>query len=210
MIEAAREVGGDLYDVFPLQDGRLCCLVGDVSDKGVHAALFMAMTRTLIRALAATQSDPQVILQEANARLAEDNSNLMFVTLFLAVLDCETGQMTYANAGHNPPLIRQPDGTIEPVPVETNMALGILPDMRFVAQRTTLSQGAMFVAYTDGVTEAENGAGAQFGEDRFAQHLRGTQAVSARQVVQNVLAAVDHHAGQTPQSDDITLMVVTR
>ncbi len=208
-IRPAREVGGDLYDFFAIGD-KLCVLVGDVSDKGVPAALFMSITRSLIRALSESESDPKTILQKANAILSAENPNLMFVTLFFAVIDTSNGRVDYVNAGHNAPLIRLADGRVEIAPVESNIALGVFEAAEFVPQTLTLPDGATFLLYTDGVSEAENVEPAQFGETRLIKLLEGAPNISASETVGRVLTAVDAFAGEAPQFDDITIFAVGR
>ena len=208
MVRPAREVGGDLYDFFALDEDRLCVLVGDVSDKGVPAALFMSMTRTLIRSVAEATPDPKTILERTNARLAAENSFLMFVTLFLAILDRRTGAVDYVNCGHNAPLVRPPAGPPRWLEVDANIALGIMEGASFTLQHTTLEPGSTLVLYTDGVTEAENPATSQFGEDRLLATVdRG--APDAAGLVGQVLGHVDSFAAGAAQSDDITLLALT-
>ena len=209
MIRPAREVGGDLYDFFAIDESRLCIHVGDVSDKGIPAALFMAMTRTLIRAAAESETNPKNTLEKVNARLAEENPQLMFVTLFLAVFDKRTRRLDYVNGGHNAPLIRNAVGQVDWVPVESNIALGILGTATFGSQSLTLPENATLLLYTDGVTEAENPHGGQFGDERLRKLLAQGTDRHAKEVVEEVLRGVEDFADSAPQSDDITLVALT-
>lgn len=210
MIRPAHEVGGDLYDFFAIDADRLCVLVGDVSDKGVPAAMFMSITRTLIRAIADSESNPRAILEKANAILSAENPSLMFVTLFIAVIDRISGRVDYVNAGHNAPFIRQADGSVEMIPVESNIAIGVLEAAEFTAQSLTLSAGATLLLYTDGVSEAENTDAKQFGETRLSELLAIAPAKRASDLVDRVVDAVVSFAGEAPQSDDITVFALTR
>ena len=210
LLRPARQVGGDLYDFFPLDDDRLCLLVGDVSGKGVPAALFMATTKTLVRAAAETQPDPGAILEKVNAALCHNNCQMMFVTLFCAIYTRGSGRIAYANAGHTPPLMRTPDGRVAAVAVDTNIALGLLERAAFPTQTTTLPAGATLLLFTDGVTEAMNGSGQPFQEARLKTVLASRGAARAQQLTAATLSAVGAFTGQTPQSDDLTVLCLRR
>src|SRR5690606_13383088 len=150
----AKEVGGDLYDYFLLPDGRLCFAIGDVSDKGVPAALFMAVTRTLIRASAEDETDPARLMERVNNRLSENNPNVMFVTLVLGVLDLATGDLDWANGGHPPLCIVQTDGSLRLLEGRSGPACGVQEDLPYKSFSTRLAPGEILLGYTDGITEA--------------------------------------------------------
>ncbi|MEM9781648.1 MAG: PP2C family protein-serine/threonine phosphatase, partial [Pseudomonadota bacterium] len=210
----AREVGGDLYDVFPLSDGHLCLLVGDVSDKGVPAALLMAMTQTAIRAAAERSVEgggppgPSEILAEANRMLCRNNPQAMFVTLFLAIWDASNHRLRYANAGHNPPRRYRTGESWEPLSVQANIALGVLPDQAFGTEETRLDAGEALLLYTDGITEAMNPAGAAYGVRRLDAALAASDRRHPSRVVNNVLADAARFSDGAPQSDDMTCLAM--
>lgn len=206
----AKEVGGDLYDYFLLPDGRLCLAIGDVSDKGVPAALFMAVTRTLIRASAEGSSDPAIMMGRINNRLSENNPNMMFVTLVIAVLDLATGGLAWANAGHPPPCVVNAGGGLRLLEGCSGPACGVQEDLPYQGYATQLTYGETLVGYSDGVTEALNPAGALYGDQRLIHLLSGHPALNAQQVAAAVLNDVRHFAQGTEQSDDITLIAARR
>ncbi|MBV7485184.1 SpoIIE family protein phosphatase [Bordetella sp. BOR01] len=205
----AKEVGGDLYDYFVLPDGKLCLAIGDVSDKGVPAALFMAVTRTLIRATAEDETDPALIMQKINNRLAENNPNMMFVTLLLGVLDLDSGELVWANAGHLPPAVIDANGVVRLLEGRSGPACGVQEDMPYRRLVTRLAPGEVLVGYTDGVTEAFSSHDAQYGEPRLFQILSGPPS-SASGLARRLLEDVQAFAAGAEQSDDITLIVVRR
>jgi len=153
-IEPAREVGGDLFDFFFLDDDHLCFNVGDVSGKGVPASLFMAITKTLIKTRATKDMPPEVVLNQVNQDLSEDNPSLLFVTLFLGTLNIKDGTIEYCNGGHNPPYIIRESGEIEAVEMTGGLALGVMEDFSFQSKRIVLNRGDAIFIYSDGVTEA--------------------------------------------------------
>ncbi len=206
----ARNVGGDFFDVIPLENGRLALAVADVSDKGVPAALFMMSSRTLLKGAAIGLSDPGDVLSEVNDLLNEDNETFMFVTLLYAVFDPESGVITYANGGHNNPMLLHPDGTSEELASTGGVALGVMPGLKYEQDSITLEPGDTLVLYTDGVSEAMNSGGEEFGMDRFRQIFAGTHPTSARQVNELILRAVSDFAGGVPQSDDVTCLVLRK
>jgi len=205
----AREVGGDLYDYFMLPDGRLCLTIGDVSGKGVPAALFMAVTRTLIRASAEDETDPALMMQRVNNRLSENNPNLMFVTLLIGVLDLDTGDLAWANGGHPPPAVVGADGAVRLLQGRSGPACGVQENLVYQRLSERLAPGDTFVGYTDGITEANNPEGAQYGNERLLARLAGQHA-SAGALTQALLGDVRRFAGGAEQFDDITLIVVRR
>lgn len=206
----AKEVGGDLYDYFELPDGRLCVAIGDVSDKGVPAALFMAVTRTLIRASAEDESNPARMIERVNNRLSAHNPNMMFVTLLVAVLDCKTGSLTWCNAGHPPPLRLSANGTLAELHGRSGPACGVQEDLPYTAFQATLEPGELLIGYTDGVSEALSPDGALYSEQRLMTLLRQLAGHNARSLNNAILADVKYFAQGTEQSDDITLIAVQR
>lgn len=209
MTQPAREVGGDFYDFFRLDEHHLAVLVADVSGKGVPAAFFMAVSRTLMRAVAQFSTGPADCLQRLNDLLAADNEELMFVTLFYAVLDTRNGALVYGNAGHNPPYVMRSNGQLEPLPILGDMALAVMPDMPYSAQTLQLQPGDALFLYTDGVTEASNPQGAWFGEplleSYLAHHAQG-QPVEA--INHGLVEAVKQFEAGGAQSDDVTCLTV--
>lgn len=205
----AKEVGGDLYDYFMLPDGRLCLAIGDVSDKGVPAALFMAVTRTLIRATAEDETDPALMLFRINNRLAENNPKMMFVTLLLGVLDLDSGELSWASAGHLPPVVVGVDGTVRLLEGRSGPACGVQEDMPYRPLTAHLARGEILLGYTDGVTEAVNNQGAQYGDPRMLSMLVQPPATSAGLALR-LLDDVQAFAAGAEQSDDITMIVIRR
>ena len=159
----ARNVGGDFFDVINLENGRLGLAVADVSDKGVPAALFMMSSRTLLKGAAIGMGDPSGVLSEVNDLLNEDNETFMFVTLLYAVFDPESGLLTYANGGHSNPLVVHTDGSNEELPTTGGIALGVMPNLEYREASVTLAPGDTLILYTDGVSEAMNSEGEEFG-----------------------------------------------
>lgn len=207
-LEPARAVGGDLYDVFRIDDRHLCLVVGDVSGKGIPAALFMVMTITLIRSLARLSGRPDEILARVNDALAADNPSSMFVTLFCAVLDVETGRLTCASGGHLSPMLARPGGVPRPVVASEGTLVGVQPGLAFPASEVELAPGDLLVAFTDGVTEAMAPDGALFGEGRLRALLGELGDISPAAAVHAVLAGVRAFADSAEQADDIAILAV--
>jgi sigma-B regulation protein RsbU (phosphoserine phosphatase) len=206
----ARNVGGDLYDYFLLDADRLGLVVGDVSGKGVPAALFMAVTRTLVRAVALRGAPPGECLGEVNVGLCRENDAELFVTLFYGVLDLRTGELQYANGGHNPPYLLSPGGG-EPRVLggkKGGLMLGFMERASFRTDRAVLGPGDVLFLYTDGVTEARNGGGDFFSSGRLEAFLRQASGGAAEEIVRGVVDAVRAFAAGTPQSDDVTALAV--
>ncbi len=208
MITPAREVGGDFYDFFQLGENRLCFVIGDVSGKGVPAALFMAVTKTLIKSFARDDVSPEVILNHVNKELAAENDACMFVTLFCGLLDMTSGEILYANAGHNPPLLVKQSGSVEWLPRAGSLVAGAMEDVEYGCERISLSHGDSLFLYTDGVTEAMNPADELFSEERLADVLSGCKDAEIQASIGNVMDAVERFSAGAPQSDDITMMMI--
>ena len=200
----AKGVGGDLFDFF-IRDERLFFCVGDVSGKGVPAALVMAVCRTLFRNVAAHTDSPAQIVETMNTNISEGNDNNMFVTLFVGALDLATGRLSYCNGGHNAPYIQS-----DSLPVEPNLPVGAFPDWEFVEQETVMSPGSTIFLYTDGLTEAENATHDQFGEDRMTAILdaQTKQDASPETLISAMTDAVHQFVGDTEQSDDLTMLAI--
>ncbi len=209
-MEAARDVGGDFYDVMDLPDGRVGITVADVSGKGVTAALFMMSSRTLLNSVAAARSDPADALGEVNRLLQENNEASMFVTVFFAVFDPASGELVCANGGHNPPLIVHADGSSTLLPQKPGVALGVVPDIAYEKSAAALAPGDAIILYTDGVTEAENDRQEQFGVERLRGVFADSPPSDARETNMAVFRAVKDFAGAAPQFDDITCLTLYR
>jgi serine phosphatase RsbU (regulator of sigma subunit)/putative methionine-R-sulfoxide reductase with GAF domain len=206
-LNPAKEVSGDLYDFFAVEPGKICFVVGDVSGKGVAAGLFMAVTRTLIRATAVPGKKPVEILRQVNAQLCPENPANLFVTMILGILDTSNGQMEYGQGGHNPPLLLPVKG--EPVYEPSGgMPLGVFDDAKFGERRLTLKPGESLLIYTDGVTEAMNPKRELFGEERFQRAVQGLASLSPEQLTQRVVEEVAKFANGAEPSDDITLLAI--
>ncbi|MGD9029574.1 MAG: PP2C family protein-serine/threonine phosphatase [Anaerolineae bacterium] len=211
-LEPARDTAGDFYDFIPLPDGRLGLLVADVADKGMGAALYMALSRTLIRTYAAEyQAQPDLVLDAVNSRILLDTRASLFVTIFYGILDPTDGTLTYCNAGHNPPyLLRAGDKDAIQGLDRTGMPLGVYADVTWERRAVPLAPGDVLVLYTDGITEAQNGQEVFFGKERLLEIAKANVGRSAREIQDVLLAAVHEFVGEAPQFDDITLMVLVR
>ncbi len=207
-MQAARNVGGDFFDVIQLNDGRIGLAVADVSDKGVPAALFMMSSRTLLKGAAIGLAFPGEVLREVNDLLLEDNEGSMFVTVLYAVYDPSNRNLTYANGGHNSPLVVHADGVSALLPLTDGIALGIVPGLPYQQNTVTLSPGDTVIFYTDGVTEAMNGEEEQFGLDPLSEFFQANPPQDPEQATAAVFEAVNSFAGDTPQFDDITCLVL--
>lgn len=201
------EVGGDFYDFFDLPDGRLGLVIADVSDKGIAAALFMAIARTVIRAIAQIVPEPSACLERANTLLSNDNAAAMFVTTFYGVLNATTGEFRYANAGHNPPY-HIARGAVAALARTGGMALGVIEDLTLAERGLTLNPGEGLLFYTDGVTEAINPAGVEFGTARLEAVLATAEPAGPRDMIAAVVDAVGAFAGSAPPADDLTLLAL--
>lgn len=208
LLEPAKEVGGDLYDFFFIDEKRLFFAIGDVSGKGVPSALMMAVTRTLLKAKMERDIDLAETISQVNNDLCDGNEMVMFVTAFCGILDIETGILEYCSAGHNPPYILRKDGRVEKVPSTRGVALGVVRDLTYGKATVLLNRGDVIVTYTDGVTEAANMTKDLYNDERLQACLAQTKGFEATQIVEAVFQDVKKFADGAPQSDDITLLVL--
>lgn len=204
LLNAAKEVGGDLYDYF-IADGKFWFCVGDVSGKGVPASLVMAVTRSLFRSESLHGTDPEEVMRSMNSAMVDINRSDMFVTMLIGRLDLADGTLDFCNAGHNAPIMIGHDGP-EKIKVNPNLPLGLIKDFGYRGQRVTLPMGATVFLYTDGLTEAENPANELFGEGRLLGHIHPGD--SPADIVKGLSSAVSEFAGGAPQSDDITMLAI--
>ena len=207
VIIPAREVGGDLYDFFFIDESRLGLVIADVSGKGVPAALFTTVTRALLRAAVSKDySTPGDCLTLVNDLLCESNPSCIFITLFFGVLDLRTGELSYSNAGHNPPRVLRTDSRVEVVPKTGNIVLGIQPGHTYHNDQIPLAPGDTLFLYTDGITEAEDSQSAEFTDARLDERLAELCGASSERVITDVVDAVQEFVGDAVQSDDITCL----
>ena len=206
VLEAAKAVGGDFYSFIERGDGELWFAIGDVSDKGVPAALFMARTVTVLEVAAHTSASPAEVLAEASRRLVEGNDTCMFATVLCGHIDVRTGQCTLANAGHDSPLLLHADGRVEMIAVQAGPPLGFEVSSEFPLWHGRLEPGASLMAYTDGVTEAFNPGNEAYGNERLLAVVR--PSYSAQDNCRHLVAEVHRFAGTAPQSDDITVLAI--
>ena len=211
-MKPAKEVGGDFYDVFMIDQDHLCFLIADVSGKGVPAALFMTMAKTHIKNFATVGLPLAEVAVRANNQLCYKNESGMFVTAFICVLDVRSGEVQFVNAGHNYPFVQKQDGAFEMFRAKANLVFGLMEDVPYREQTLTLNPGDSIYLYTDGVTEALNPEQELFGDDRLYEILNRhrTQAGIPETFVQAIYREVQAFADGEPQADDITMLYVTR
>ena len=205
-MQAAREVGGDFYDFFPVGPQAYAFCVADVSDKGVASALFMSVTKALIKARCREDSSTASVVTWVNDEIAISNDSCMFITLFIAVLDTMTGRIRYTNAGHNPPYLKRAEGSLECISERHGPMVGARGGIAYGEGVLQMNQGDTMVLFTDGVTEAMNRQGGLYGESRLEVLLADTIDVDVKNIVNNVLVSVREFASGADQSDDITLL----
>ncbi len=204
----AKEVGGDFYDFFPVDDDGFAVVVADVSGKGVPAALFMMVSRTLVKGSALGEREPVKCITEVNQLLYEQNKESMFVTMFYAVLDPASGLLQYVNGGHNLPCLVKPSGEVTWLPGDSGIVLGVIDEFPYQQHSMQLEEGDIVFFYTDGVTEAMDEAGNQFGDDTLLEVLRKAAGADPEDMTRQVVDAVHEHAGGAPQSDDLTCLAL--
>ena len=208
MLEPAREVGGDLYDFFMLDEDHLFFGVGDVSGKGVPSALFMAVTKTLFKGMAHPNIPPSTIMGRVNDELRESNEALMFVTVFCGILNIRTGDFQYSNAGHNPPLLIRNGQPPEFLKIPKGFILGV-EEFEYVTQSITLKPGDQVLLYTDGVNEAMNVEKKLYGDKRMMETVASAPKDTPRALVETLMRSVHTYAEGEPQSDDVTILSMT-
>lgn len=204
----AKEVGGDFYDFFFIDNDRLAFVIGDVSGKGVPAAIFMAVCRTLLKAVAMQVINPGESLRRVNAMLIPESDDAMFVTVFYGILNTKTGEVQYSNGGHNSPYLIRSDGTTEQLKDVGGLFLGKLDDLEYDVQKITLQAGDTILLYTDGVTEAMDVGHNLYGDERLVVCLGKTNGASLEGLLQQVKEDIKSHTTGAQQSDDITMLAV--
>lgn len=208
VIEPAKEVGGDFYDFFQIDDKHLCLVIADVSGKGVPASLFMAVTKTLIKATAKAGLSPADILGRVNDEIAHDNEQSMFVTVFCAILDLRSGVMSYTNAGHNPPVHMPCRGLPVYLPRSPQLVIGAVEGYVYRVETLTMAPGDRLFLYTDGVTEAMAPQDRPYSDERLLELLTAHRQESIHALIDTTVADIRTFADGAPQSDDITLLVI--
>lgn len=206
LMDTAKEVGGDFYDFYFVGEDKLAFLIADVSGKGIPAAMFMMTSKTLIKSFAETGCDVNEVFTIANAKLCESNDAGMFVTSWMGVLNLKTGLVEYANAGHNPPLVRHKDGSFEYLKSRAGFVLAGMEGIRYRKNELQLSPGDEIFLYTDGVTEATDANNELYGEERLLRFMNTLNDLPASEVCGMVKADVDAFVGDAPQFDDITMV----
>jgi sigma-B regulation protein RsbU (phosphoserine phosphatase) len=209
IMRPAREVGGDFYDFFFVDDDHLALIIADVSDKGVPAALFTMISRTIFRSIVRQRKSPAQVLTETNDLLCEDNDTGMFVTVLLAYYHLPSGLVTYSNGGHNPALSFGPDGTIKELAGKHGPVLGVRPGLTYREDAETLEPGQILVLYTDGVTEASSPRNELYGLDRFAKLVTSCKSLELSQMVNQIDKDLKKFQ-QGNQFDDITVLALKR
>ena len=214
-LHPAKQVGGDLYDFFMLDEDHLCFLIGDVSDKGVPAALFMARSQSFVRSYTnflwkneASKFSPSRVLQFVNIELYRENDNCMFITLSYWVMNLKTGHLVYSVGGHNPPILKRNDGNTDYLNSVTGPPLGINPAAHFRDGEVMMKEGDLLFLYTDGITEANNRSGDVYSEERLLQALKDSSAKNAENLIDDIMRSVNDFTQGAEQSDDITCLAV--
>lgn len=208
-MNAAKYVGGDFYDFFRIDQDRLGFVIADVAGKGVPAAIFMAISRTVIRTIALTENSVAMCMQRSNAFLCQENTNEMFVTVFYGILNLNTGLVTYCNAGHNPPILMKKDNTVVSVPLTNDFILGSIDNITYHEKTLQLSPGDNLLLYTDGITEAMNTRHEQYSEQRLLENCQELIGKSPKEIVDKITETVGKFVVGAVQSDDITLLSIT-
>ncbi len=204
----AKEVGGDFYDFFPIDEEHIGIVIGDVSGKGMPAALFMAVSHTLLRATGLKGTSVSECLSRVNEILCQDNSTSMFVTIFYGILNLNTGQLQYCNGGHNPPWIIQSDGQTICLNNFQNVALGVIENFKYRSQNISLKPNSTLILYTDGITEAINKNHDFFAEKRLELALKENATRSPKEIINQTIERVQSFSKDMPQFDDIAMLGV--
>ena len=209
LMEPASAVGGDLFDAFFVDDHHLFFCIGDVSGHGIPAALFMARVVGLLRITATGTREPDRLLQQINEQLCAGNDTNMFVTLFCAFLDIGTGELTYSNAGHCPPVLLR-DGRPSLLPLPKGALIGVIPGSRYLANAIVLDEGDALICHTDGLTEAQSGSGEEFGVERMLDLAARHSGLAPDGLIACLRDALSEFSGDLPPGDDCTLLAVRR
>ncbi len=208
-MNTAKEVGGDFYDYFPIDDHRICFLIADVSGKGTPAALFMMTAKTMIKDYALTRETTSEIFNEVNARLCENNDEGMFATAWIGILDIQTMTLQYTNAGHNYPIFRRKGQPSEMITKNHGLFLAGMEFTHYKQGEIRLDPGDRLLLYTDGVTEAHNTKNELYGDDRLIKVMEDTKDLTGEQVLEHILEDVNRFAQGVPQFDDMTMVILT-
>jgi sigma-B regulation protein RsbU (phosphoserine phosphatase) len=209
LLKSAKEVGGDFYNFFKIDEDHLFFTLGDVSDKGIPAALFMAVTLTLLKGKMGPGLSPGELLTLVNDELARDNPPV-FATIVCGVFTCSTGDVVMSEGGHCTPYVVRADGRIEPVKLKKSLPLAAMEDAVYHDGHLTLEHGDRLLLYTDGITEAENAAQEQYSSERLHQFLEMTHGMSSAEIIDALLMHVFMFADGAPQSDDIAVLTLLR
>ena len=206
-MEPAKEVGGDFYDFFFIDENKFMFLIADVSGKGVPAALFMMTVKTLINNLAQIGYTPKQLIEIINKKICETNKQGFFVTMLSGIADIRTGEISIINCGHNPPLIKRQNESYEYLKINPNIVLGVFDDKEFEIYETTLNPGDIIYTYTDGVTESSNANDEMYGEQRLYNCLNNISETDTMKIAQEVKTSIQEYTNSAPQSDDITMLI---
>ncbi|WP_308777087.1 SpoIIE family protein phosphatase [uncultured Bacteroides sp.] len=206
----AKDVGGDFYDFFQIDADRIGFVIADVSGKGIPAALFMAVSRTLIRSTGLRGIPSNECISYANRLLCNESLDAMFVTVFYGIYTISTGVIDYTNAGHNPPYLLRRNNVVEALPLSQNFIVGVFDDFVYTNSTLTLEPGDALILYTDGVTEAFNEEKQQFGEKGLEKTLKSVPGADSKEIIEAIKEDVTDFSGNEPQSDDITILSLKR
>ncbi len=210
LMTPAKDVGGDFYDFFRIDEDHIGVVMADVSGKGIPAAIFMAVSRTLIRTIGLQGGTPGACLSKSNDLLSKESVDCMFVTVFYAIYNIKTGELDYSNGGHNSPFILRANGNVEMMPISTDCMVGGVEGMEYHNHTAQLNVGDTLLMYTDGVNEAFNEQWEEYGDERMLNMLEKLAGKSCQEIINGQLEDVRAFAGNAPQSDDITLMALKR
>jgi sigma-B regulation protein RsbU (phosphoserine phosphatase) len=205
-MNAAKNVGGDLYDFFLIDDHKIGFVIGDISGKGVPAALFMAMSRSVIKTIAMKGKLPDQTMKEANEVLLEESQDAMFITTFYGILNTRTGHLQYTNAGHAPPLILFKNGPVSKLDGTENVALAAFDDINYNKRTFILNKGDAILLFTDGVTEALNEKGEEYGMERLAKLLENSGNLPVKDIIRKIMDDIKKFMNNTELTDDLTML----
>jgi len=206
----AKDVGGDFYDIFRIDEDHFGFTIADVSGKGIPAAIFMAVSRTLIRATGIRGGSPSDCLAYSNKLLSAESVDCMFVTVFYGIYNIKTGEVTYCNAGHNPPYLLKSNGEVKALPLAKDPMVGAISDIEYHEESIQLEKGEMLILFTDGVTEAMNVSFEEYGDERLVAALKNAVGSNCQEMINAVKADVSEFTEEAEQSDDITMLTIKR